>query len=241
MHFAVCDLGRVDCVFVLDNSLSIASDTNFGLIRNLVTQMIQQLTIGLENSLVSVMIFARHASINFTLTEHTTTDDLVNAINQISYFDLPQMNRTGTNIPDALQLLRTGGQDGSIGLRSTANFTHAIFITDGRANTIHLQEEITGERLRGDARKNQLRIDEANSIEAAERLHDSDVYDEVFAIGIRGTHEINLDELHAIASRPQFVFEIEDFTEEAFRNVTLQLTAGICDRKNFCSKQFCKI
>ena len=238
--FAACNLGRVDCVFVLDNSISIESDTNFGLIRNLVTQMIQQLTIGLENSLVSIIIFARHAAINFTLTEHTTRDDLINAINQISYFDLPRLNRTGTNIPDALNLLRTGGQDGSIGLRSTANFTHAIFITDGRANTISLQEEITGERLRGDARRNQLIVDEINSIQAARRLHDSDVYDEVFAIGIRGTHEINRDELEAIASRPQFVFEIEDFTEEAFRNVTLQLTTEICARKNFCI-HFCVI
>ena len=232
--FAVCDLGKVDCVFVLDNSISIENDTNFGLIRGLVIQITQQLTIGLDNSLVSVIIFARHAAINFTLTEHTTRTELIDAINQISYFDLPELSRTGTNIPDALNLLRTGGQDGSIGLRGNANFSHVIFITDGRANTIDLEEERTGMNLRGQPRRDHRRQDEANTLEAAERLHDAGIYNETFAIGIRGTHDINLEELEAIASRPEFVFEIEDFTPEAFQAVALQLVDEICTRKNIC-------
>ena len=235
MYFAACDLGLVDCVFVLDNSISIQNDTNFGLIRDLVIQITQQLTIGLENSLVSVMTFARHAAINFTLTEHTNSADLINAINQISYFDLPELNRTGTNIPDALNLLRTGGQDGSIGLRRNANFSHVIFITDGRTNTIDLEQERTGMRLRGQARRAHLAQDKTNTIEAAERLHDADIYNEIFAVGIRGSHALSREELDAIASRPEFVFEIEDFTEEAFQAVTLQLTDEICTRKNFCT------
>ena len=221
-------------MFVLDNSISVGNDTNFGLIRDLVIQITQQLTIGLDNSLVSVIIFARHAAINFTLTEHTTRTELIDAINQISYFDLPELNRTGTNIPDALNLLRTGGQDGSIGLRGNANFSHVFFITDGRANTIDLEEERTGMNLRGQPRRDHLSQDAADTLEAAERLHDAGIYNETFAIGIRGTHAINLEELEAIASRPEFVFEVEDYTPEAFQAVTLQLVDEICTRKNFC-------
>ena len=218
---------------MLDNSISIQNDTNFGLIRNLVIQIIQQLAIGVENSLVSVIVFARHAAINFTLTEYTNSADLINAINQISYFDLPKLNRTGTNIPDALNLLRTGGQDGSIGLRRNANFSHVIFITDGRTNTIDLEQNPTGLRLKGQAKKDHKARDKINTIEAAQRLHAADIYNEIFAIGIKGSHKVSQEELRAIASRPRFVFEIEDFTEEAFQNVTLQLTNEICIRKNF--------
>ena len=221
-------------MFVLDNSISIGNDTNFGLIRDLVIQITQQLTIGLDNSLVSVIIFARHAAINFTLTEHTNRTELIDAINEISYFDLPELNRTGTNIPDALNLLRTGGQDGSIGLRDNASFSHVIFITDGRPNTVNLEEERTGIDLKGQAKKDHLSQDAADTQEAAERLHDAGIYDETFAIGIKGTHRINLEELEAIASRPEFVFEIEAFTPEAFQVVALQLADEICTRKNFC-------
>ena len=226
---AACDLGSIDCVFVLDNSISIEDDTNFGLIRDLVTRLSQQLTIGAEDSLVSVIRFARHAAIEFPLTVHTNINDLISAINQLSYYDLSEMERTGTNIPEALDLLRTG----EIGLRPNASFTHAIFITDGRANNIDLQGELTGMTLRGQARRDQRQMDEDNTIAAAERLHESGLYDDVFAIGIRGTHDVSQVELEAIASRPEFVFQIEGFTEEAFQAVILLLTDELCDRKNF--------
>ena len=226
---AACDLGPIDCVFVLDNSISIEDDTNFGLIRDLVTRISQQLTIGVQDSLVSVIRFARHAAIEFPLPAHTNSNDLTTAIDQLSYYDLSELERTGTNIPEALDLLVTG----EIGLRPNASFTHAIFITDGRANTIDLQEELTGMTLRGQARRDQRQRDEDNTIAAAERLHDSGIYDEVFAIGIRGTQEPSQEELQAIASRPEFVFEIDGFTEEAFQAVILQLTDELCDRKNF--------
>ena len=213
--------------------MSIQSDTNFGLIRNLVVQIVEQLSIGPNNTLVSILIFARQAWINFPITQYTNADDLIDAINQISYYDLPELNRTGTNIPAALDLLREGGQDGRIGLRGNANFTHVIFITDGRANNIDLVEEQTGVELTGEARKNQRAQDEADSIAAAERLHESGVYDEVFAVGIEGSHKINEDELEAIASDEAFVFKIEDFSQEAFQAVIFLINEKLCQRKQF--------
>ena len=201
----------------------------------MVVQIVEQLNIGPDNTLVSLMIFARHAWINFPITQYTNADDLIDAINQISYYDTPELNRTGTNIPEALDLLREGGQDGRIGLRGNANFTTAIFITDGRANNIDLVEEQTGEDLKGDARKNQKAQDEANAVAAAERLHESGVYDEVFAVGIEGSHKINEYELKAIASDPAFVFKIEDFSRAAFQAVIFQINEELCDGKQFYS------
>ena len=228
---SACELDIVDCVFVLDNSLSIKNDTKFGLIRNLVVQIVEQLNIGPDNSLVSVLIFARQAWIHFPITQYTNAASLIDAVKQISYYDVQELNRTGTNIPEALDLLREGGQDGRIGLRENANFTTAIFITDGRANNIDLVEEQTGQELTGDARANQRAKDEANSIAAAERLHESGVYDEVFAVGIEANREINEDELEAIASDPAFVFKITEFSQVAFQQAILLINDEFCNCK----------
>ena len=223
-------MGKIDCVFVLDVSLSINNDSNFGLVRDLVIQSAEQLAIGTNDALFSVILFARHAKINFTIPQYTDRASLINAINEISYFDTSQFNRTGTNIPEALDLLREGGQDGRIGLRSNTNYTHAIFITDGRPNTRDLVEEQLGERLNRSARQNLRSLDERNSIEAARRLHASGVYDDVFAIGIRGDHDINFEELRHISSRPELRFEIQDFTQDAFQAVMQQLSEQLCTR-----------
>ena len=225
-----CNVGKIDCVFVLDVSISINNDSNFGLVRDLVIQSAEQLAIGTNDALFSVILFARHAKINFTIPRYTDRASLINAVNEISYFDTSEFNRTGTNIPEALDLLREGGQDGRIGLRSNTNYTHAIFITDGRPNTRDLVEEQLGERLNRSARQNLRILDEQNSIEAARRLHASGVYDDVFAIGIRGDRDINFVELDAIASRSELRFETQDFTQDAFQAVIQQLSEEICTR-----------
>ena len=103
-----CDVGKVACVFVLDVSVSIENDTNFGLIRDFVTQAASFMSIGVNETLFSVLLFARHAWINFTIPSYTNRADLINALNDISYFDVSELNHTGTNIPEALDLLTDG-------------------------------------------------------------------------------------------------------------------------------------
>ena len=231
LYFIVaCELGRIDCVYVLDVSRSINNDTNFGFIRDLVTQSAEQLSIGTNDVLFSVILFARHAVINFTIPQYTNRADLINAINEISYYDTSKFDRTGTNIAEALDLLRIGGQNGSIGLRSNANYRHAIFITDGRPNTNDLEAKRLGRKLNKTERTNHLIADAQNSTRAARELHVSGVYNDVFAIGIRGQHEINLVELDYIASSPEFRFNISDFTQEAFQDVIQQLSEELCNR-----------
>ena len=226
-----CDVGKVDCVFVLDVSVSIENDANFGLIRDFVTQAASFMSIGVNETLFSVLLFARHAWINFTIPSYTNRADLINAVDDISYFDVSELNRTGTNIPEALDLLTDGAQDGRIGLRADANYKHAIFITDGRANTRDLAETLLGRRLNNTERQQLRQEDEENTLLAAMRLHDSGLYDDVYAIGIRGSHNINFEELEHIASRPGLEFVIDDFTEAAFQAVLQELSGEICERK----------
>ena len=222
-------MGKIDCVYVLDVSLSIQNETNFGFMRDLVIQSARQSVIGENDVLFSLILFARQANIIFNISQHTNSADLIRAINQISYFDTPELNRTGTNIPEALDLVREAGQDGRLGLRPDAVYRHVVFITDGRPNTISLAEERSGMRLRGQDRQDQLDRDAENSITAARRLHESGIYNDTYAIGIRGQRDIDIVELNSIASRPDLKFQIQDFTVQAFQAVIQPLLEEICN------------
>ena len=159
--------------------------------------------------------------------------DLIDAVNNISYYDTSKLNRTGTNIPEALNLLREAGKDDRLGLRSDANYKHAIFITDGRTNTRPIEKERIGRKLTKKEKEQIDNIDIKNSIDAANELHDSGIYDDIFAIGIRGQHDVDIEELSHIASRPEFRLEIQNFTLEAFQAVIQQLSEELCNRKDF--------
>ena len=228
-------MGKVDAVYVLDVSKSIKNDENFGLMRDIVVQSARQLVIGEDDVLFSLILFARQANVIFNISQYTNRADLIEAIRNISYFDTPKLNRTGTNIPEALDLVREAGRDGRLRLRSDATFRHVIFITDGRSNTIQLTEERTGMMIRGEKERvnRQLAVDEENTIEAARRLHESRIYNNTFAIGIRGEKDINIKELQRIASRPEFRFDIRDFTVGAFQEVIQQLSREICTSNDF--------
>ena len=221
---------------MLDVSLSIENDTNFGLMRNLVIQSAKQLVIGEDDVLFSLILFARHANIIFDISQYTNREDLIEAIDNMRYLDTPELNRTGSNIAEALDLAREAGQDGRLGLRPDASSKNVIFITDGRSNTIKLIEAQTGLKIFGKGlREKHLMQDEQNSIEAAMRLSTSGTYNNTFAIGITANHNISLVELNSIASRPGFVFEIEHFTVEAFQEVVQLLSEEICTSNDTAS------
>ena len=222
-------MGKIDCVFVLDNSISIQDDLNFGLIKSLITRIASLTDIGVDDALFSVVLFARHAFLSFPISEYTNRADLIDAINQISYFNLSRYNRTGTNIREVLDFLRIGGQDGTIGLRPDATYRHAVFITDGRPNTRDLEEERLGRELSRQETREHLEMDEQESIRAARRLRASGVFDDISAIGIRAQRDINFVELSHIASRPNFTYVIQDFTPAAFEAVIQELNAEFCD------------
>ena len=218
------DLGMADYVFVLDASLSILTDSNFRLMQNMIKQLANQLPIGVNHSLFSLMLFARHAWIYFTISDYTNRVDLINAINGLSYYDLSRFNRTGSNMAEALDLLTNASQDGRLGLRPNASYRYAFFITDGRSNTRSIEITRLGRKL--------TKKDRQNTLLAAERLHDSGMFDNIFAIGIRRNDpDMNFIELDHIVNDPQLKFEIEGFTDDAFQGVAQQLSQEIFDGK----------
>ena len=226
------DLGIVDYVFVLDVSLSILTDSNFRLMNNMIKQLANQLPIGVNHSLFSLMLFARHAWIYFTIPDYTNRVDLINAIDGLSYYDLSRFNRTGSNMAEALDLLTNASQDGRLGLRPNASYRYAFFITDGRSNTRSIEITRLGRKLTKDERRELREKDRQNTLLAADRLHNSEIFDNIFAIGIRRNDpDINFIELDHIVNDPQLKFEIEDFTDDAFQGVAQQLSQEIFDGK----------
>ena len=217
--FTDCKLDA-DFVFVLDVSLSIGSNANFQTITNFVSDMSQVLVIGLNHSLVGIMLFARHADVHFHVQEHFDKAQLIADINAIVYDQIPKLKRTGTNMPEALDLLRTAGQSGGK-LRLRNDLTKpkiVIFITDGRPNT----KDLTG---------NSRQVDSQNTADAATRLHESAIYDLIYAVGIQGEKRINFAELDFIASDPSLVYITDDFDEKLFMLLLQNLTNAVCGRK----------
>ena len=212
---------EADLVFVLDVSISIGNDENFQTVTQFASDVSEFLDIGINDSLVGMMLFARHANVHFHVQEHTNEDDLIAAIGSIVYSEISELDRTGTNIPEALDLLRTAGQSGGeLVLRDDPTTTKiVIFVTDGRPNT----KDLTGNSRKQDAQ---------NTQDAAARLHESGIYDQVYAIGIRGNKNINFVELEYIASDPSLLYIIDNFDEQLFESLRQNLTNAVCERKS---------
>ena len=217
--FAACEL-TTDIIFVCDVSLSIGNDANFNVVRNFVRSISNFVTIGPNDNLVGKILFARHANITFHVQEHTNAEDLTAAIDSIVYSEIPELDQTGTNIPEALDLLRTAGRPGGeLRFRDDPNVNRvAVLITDGRPNT----KDLTGNSQKEDAQ---------NTENAAARLHESGIYDQIYAIGIQGNKNINFRELEFIASDPSLVIIVQDFDAEQFEELETNLTNLVCGRK----------
>ena len=210
-----CKIPCMDGVFVLDISISIKDDDNFNLIKNFVTSTFPVVNISAECSRAAVILFARDAMIRFDLNEYTDITSLTNAVNEIVYSEMDKEVRTGTNTPSALDLLRTAGLNGRLGLRD--NFPHiALVITDGRPNLNHLN----------------ISKDEANELTetAGNRLHEAEIYDQIYAIGIEGNKPLG-DTLRFIADPEELVFPIAGFDEELFAELRRNISRQFCNRK----------
>ena len=211
---------NADFVYVLDVSISIGSNEKFQEVTNFVSALGQLLEIGLNDNLAGVILFARHADIEFDVQEHTNAADFSRAVTSIIYSDIPERNRTGTNIPEALDLLRTAGRrGGALRFRDDPNIPKiAVFMTDGRPHTRRFTN-------------NSRRQDAINTQNAAARLRESGIYDQIYGIGIKGNKKIDFVELEFIASDPGLVFVIDDFEGELFEELRRNLTVSICRRK----------
>ena len=92
-----------------------------------------------------------------------------------------------------------------------------MFITDGRYNT----KDLIGNSI-------SKKEDAQNTEDVAARLHESGIYDQVYAVGICGNKNINFVELEYIASDPSLVYIIDDFDEQQFEVLQQNLTKAVC-------------
>ena len=123
-------INNTDITFVLDTSGSI-SKTSFQYVREFIEDIVMEMNISEKNSRVAVIIFNESASLHFNLDAFTNKTLLIMAIQNLPYFG------GGTNIPEALNLLRTTAQNGSLGIRKTIlNRQIAIFLTDGEGGDV---------------------------------------------------------------------------------------------------------
>ena len=205
----------MDAVFVLDVSLSIQNEENFQLMKEFVKSTFDIIDISANCSRAAVILFARQAWITFTLTDYLDKNSLQNALDQIRYDEISKYNHTGTNTPAALDLMRTTAHDDTLGLRNSTVHI-AVFITDGRPNIKHLDIS------------NDMAIEATEA--AARRLHDSAIYDQVYAIGIEGSKPLG-DTLDLIAEPSTLVFPISGFNSALFEQLGRNITLQFCNRK----------
>ena len=217
---------RADIIFVVDISKSIGkgnqdtADLNFGRVKAFIADVVEFSSIGPNNSLVGVVEFARWANITFSVSDYIDKRDLLDAINNLEYGDINNIRHETTNTPDALDLLRFEGREGGeLGLRYDSTIPHiVVFITDGRANT----------KRRTD---NTRQKDAVNTDNAARLLRDSNIYNQIYAVGIRGKHnDINQAELEVIASDPTLAFTLYDFTIQLLDDLRQDLFRLVCGR-----------
>ena len=163
----------------------------FVLLRQFAMEISQGLDIGLRRSLVGAILFSSSSSLEFGVTQNTNQADLQAAIANLPY-------RGGsTNTAAALNLLLTAGQPGgALNLRD--GFIHiAIVVTDGRSANSRL------------------------TMEAASALHASNIYNQVFAIGVSGADQ---RELQAIASDSSLVFFTSSFDRRSIAALQQSVT-----------------
>ena len=199
-HFvAGCELGGADVVFVLDTSNSIRPQ-NWPFMINFTASVARFLDIGLNDSLIGMILFGSRANIHFNVRRYLDQDSLVEAILGTEY-----NISIGTRTWRALNLLRGSSQpNGTMMLRE--GFPHiAIVITDGRSQN-HTLTNI-----------------------AAQRLHDSNIFDQVYAVGIGNNRRINREELRQIASDPSLAYFLNDFEESLFVELLQNISQQVCN------------
>lgn len=190
------ELDGVDVIFMLDHSKSIKKAAWPSII-NFTASVAMSLNIGLNESLVGVILFGRDASILFNVRQYPDKASLVNAIYSIQY----NVSR-GTNTWLALDLLRKSClPNGTMMLREGVPHI-SILITDGRSQN-----------------------KTATSI-AAEELHNSGTFEQVYSVGI-GSKRIDKNELKDIASDPSLAYTLTDSLESLFNELQHDLNQKI--------------
>ena len=151
-----CEMEKADLIFIVDTSGSIQfqSDDGFQLIIQFIKDTVQLFPIGLQDSLVGVILFSNDATLHFNVQTHIEITTLLTALDSLPY------DGGNTNQAAALELLLSSAQDGTMGLRP--GYPHiAILITDG-ISTVNPEQ----------------------TVPIAQQIHASNIFQSLLAVGI---------------------------------------------------------
>ncbi len=121
---AVC--GEADIGFILDDSSSINSVTNWNYELNFVERIISLLQIGPTLNRIGVVKFSRNATLEFGFTKYTTASDLDMAVRALNW--------TGGDRTDIAVAFQTAIEE-LFSQRRPDKRTICILITDGQPNS----------------------------------------------------------------------------------------------------------
>ena len=190
---------------MLDSSGSIG-EQDFGEVRSFVYEFADSLTIGPDDNQVGVISFSTIARVDFFLNSYSTRSNLLTAVENIPYDD-----GGSTNTADGLCKLIREGYTTQHGARlSSASVSRlAIVMTDGKSNADSVDCSFT-------------------TLQAAEAVHSFEPSLLVYAIGV--TSDVDLQELNAIASKPEYALNISSFDSSLLQGIQEQQTYELCNR-----------
>ncbi|XP_055956828.1 uncharacterized protein LOC126821645 [Patella vulgata] len=116
----------IDLAFIIDSSGSIKED-NFTMILQFITNVVDGLNIGPNETQIAVVQFSSNAYVEFYLNSYTDSASLKREVANISYIGV------GTNTAEALNITANSVFVESNGMRSNAARV-AIVVTDGQSN-----------------------------------------------------------------------------------------------------------
>ena len=192
-------------MFVLDSSGSVG-ERNFDLTKEFAANVTRIFAIGPQDTQVGAIAFSGFANISFLLNTFGNQTGVLRGIQEIHYFDIPGNGNPSTNTADALTALRQTVFTVEAGARSESAAIPrvAVVVTDGQSN-----------------------VNQSQTIPSAQAVHADGIT--VFSIGVG--ERINMDELNAIASRPDLVALLSDFNVEEFQSLQRTLSIEACRGK----------
>ena len=173
--------------------------------RQFAIQVTNTFNVGPEQTRIANIAYSGLARVSFFLDTFANRSTVTDALRQVEYFniEMPPGSRRGTNTADALTRLRNEVFTEERGARE-GRFgipRVAVVITDGQSN-----------------------VNQSETIPSAQRLHNDSVI--VFGVGVG--NRINMNELQAIASAPQFMVLLKSFDAIEFATLQRTISAEAC-------------
>ena len=189
-------------MFVIDTKRYRYYYSRLPLIKEIVENIATALKIASPETLFGLITYSRYSAYyQFDILTHTNLSTLLPAID--SELSSSYSSSYSTNIPQALNLLLSGGREGGYLNLRTKTSNVAIVITDGYASSSFSLRSTTSS------------------------LHRANIFD-VYAAGV-GNHRSS--DLRLIASDPSFIFSTNSLSTATARQLEQNVIGQLCSSK----------